>query len=197
MRELTVRLRFVTHCLGNVRKHYRKEGRLRNYYVLPRNADGKVIFMPTWWAATVRRAAEILCKHHKEVGQIRFAMEVDGNPRAVPDQLYRRYFTNDKFSKHEAFYPGDVIGVTCAVPDTIDDDDFHRLMTYAGKYCGMSPGHSQEGKYGFYTVESVSPTIPKQPPQRKQRTLGELHEVKREELPPPAKDDSSSSIRNC
>lgn len=175
MRELMVRLSFTAHCLGNVRKHYRERGKVRHYYVLPRNRDEKVIFMPTWWATTVRRAAEILCKHHKEVEQIRFAMEVEGNPRPVPEQLYRRYFDNDKFSKHEAFYPGDVIGVTCVVPDAINDDDFHRLMTYAGKYCGMSPG--QPNKFGFYVVESITPTMPRQSTQRKQRTLEDLDEA--------------------
>jgi hypothetical protein len=192
MRELMVRIRFTSHCLGNVRKHYREKGRLRNYYVLPRNPDDKVIFMPTWWASTMRRAAEILCKHHNEVRQIRFALEVDGNPRPIPDQLFRRYFESDKFSQHEAFYPGDVIGVTCVVPTAIDDDDFRRLMTIAGKYCGMSPGQPNK-EFGYYVVESVTPTMPPQPMQRKQRSLGEDNEVgKREEPSNPAMVDGSS-----
>jgi len=197
MRELTVRIRFTTHCLGNVRKHYRAKGRLRNYYVLPRNPEGKVIFMPTWWATTLRRAAEILCKHFKEVEQIRFALEVDGNPRPIPDQLFRRYFEADKFSSHEAFFPGDVIGATCAVPDAIDDDDFHRLLTYAGKYCGMSPGHPN--KFGYYVVESVIPTTPKQFTQRKQRTLEDCDEaIKKDEPSTTAKGDGSSfGITEC
>lgn len=156
MRELAVRLRFTTPCLGNVRKRYRVHGKIRHYFVLPRNMDtGKVVLMPTWWLATLRRAAEILCRHHKEVEKIRFALEIDGNPRPAPGELFRRYFDADKFSQHEAFLAGDLIGVTCVVPDTISDDDFLRLLNYAGKYCGMSPGHP--GKYGFYAVESIRP----------------------------------------
>jgi hypothetical protein len=192
MRELTVRIRFTAHCLGNVRKHYRERGRLRNYYVLPRNPNGQVIFMPTWWAATLRRAAEVLCKYYGEVQQIRFAMEVSGNPRPIPAQLYRRYFEDSKFSQHEAFFPGDVISVTCLVPEAIDDDDFRRLMTLAGKYCGMSPGHPNT-QFGFYEVESITPTMPPQPMQRKQRSLGDDDEVaKREEPSTPAMSDGSS-----
>lgn len=169
MRELTVRLRFTSHCLGNVKKHYRKQGKLRHYYLLPRNPEGKVIFMPTWWSSTLKRAAEILCRHHKEVEKVRFALEVEGNPRPTPEQFYRRYYSDNKFSKHEAFFPGDVIGVTCAVPSEIDDDDFHRLMTYAGKYCGMSPGQSND--FGFYVVESIRAT--RTSPRRPQQQVGE------------------------
>jgi len=39
------------------------------------------------------------------------------------------------------------------VPDTISDDDFWRLMEYAGRYFGISP--CRPGEYGFFTVESV------------------------------------------
>jgi len=144
----------------------------------------------------MRRAAEILCRHHKDVEQIRFAMEVDGNPGSAPDNLFRRYFEENKFSQHEAFFPGDVIGVTCVVPSSIDDDDFRRLLTYAGKYCGMSPGHPND--FGFYVVESIIPTMPKQPLQRKQRKLEADDEAENKKGPPPAAiGDDPSSRQKC
>lgn len=172
MRELTVRLMFTAYCLGNVKKLYRTKGKLQHYYELPRNPNNKIVFMPTWWLSTLRQAASILCKHHKEVEKVRFALEVEGNPRPLTE-VYKRYWADDQFSKHEAFFPGDVISVTCAVPSAISDDDFIRLMTYAGKYCGISP--SQPNKFGFYEVESIRPTVPKQPVQ--QRALGDRDEV--------------------
>lgn len=181
MRELAVRIKFTTPCLGNVRKHHRVQGRVRNHFLLPRNPGGKVIFMNTWWQAILAQAAKILCRHHGEVKSIRFAMEVDGKPRPLEEgevedprtgrkQVvlkghYHRYYAEDRFSKHEAFFPGTVIGLTCIVPQGINDEDFHRLMELAGKYCGISPG--LPGEFGFFTVESIRSTGTGRAPRRK------------------------------
>jgi hypothetical protein len=146
-------------------------GRLRNHFLLLRNPGGHVIFMPTWWQAILAQAAEVFCRHHQEVKKVRFAMEVDGKPKPLVEKTiqdrngndkkvlsghFHRYYAEKRFSKHEAFFPGTVIGVTCVVPASINDDDFYRLMELAGKYCGISPGFP--GEFGFFTVESVRPT---------------------------------------
>lgn len=159
MRELAVSLKFTSPCLGNVKRQYRRNGKIRHYFVLPRDPSREhVVFMPTWWQSTLRRAAEVLCRHQSEVDEIRFAVEVVGDPRPVPTELYRRYYNKRQFSKHEAFLPGDVITVTCIVPSSISDDDFLQLMRYAGRYCGISPAHPNE--FGFYDVESIRNTLP-------------------------------------
>lgn len=172
MRELSVRIKFTSPCLGKVKKHHRVQGKLRNHFLLPRNPEGKIVFMNTWWQAVLAQAARILCRHYGEVKKIRFAMEVDGKPRTleegeVTDERsgksrtvlkghYHRYYEESRFSKHEAFFPGTVVGLTCVVPQTIGDEDFRRLMELAGKYSGISPG--LPGKFGFFTVESIRPT---------------------------------------
>jgi hypothetical protein len=156
MRELSVRICFTAHCLGNVKKFHIEKGKKRTYFLMPKTHDGKVIFMPVWWKAILAKAADVFCRHQDEVKKIVFSMEVDGNPRAIPEQFYHRYYAEDRFSKHEAFFPGDVIGVTCIVPDAISDQDFGRLMTLAGKYCGISPARPNE--YGFFSVVSVQPS---------------------------------------
>jgi hypothetical protein len=139
MRELTVRLMFLAPCLGNVRKYRRQKGKVQHYYVFPRHpVSDRVMFLPKWWAASLRRAAQVLCKHQREVQEILFTPEIDGNPAPIPEQFYRRHLRSDQYTKHEAYFPGAVIGITCAVPDSIDDDDFVRLMQYAGKYSGIS-----------------------------------------------------------
>lgn len=158
MRELSVRICFTTHCLGNIKRFHRERGKLRTTFLMPKNHEGRVIFMPTWWKAILAKAAEVLCRHQDAVKQIAFSMEVDGNPRPVPEQFYHRYWGEDRFSKHEAFFPGDIVGLTCIVPDSITDEDLQRLMTLAGKYCGISPARPNE--YGFFSVVSVQRTGP-------------------------------------
>jgi len=129
-----------------------------------------VTFLNTWWQAILKRAAELLCKHHTEVKKIRFALEVEGLSHPLEDVTeeidgkkvttlrghFHRYYKADRFAKHEAFFPGSVIELRCIVPQKISDDDFRRLLELAGKYCGISPACPNE--YGFFTVESIQST---------------------------------------
>ena len=159
MRELSVRIKFTSPCLGQVKRIWHEGGKKRSHFLLPRNpSTGRVIFLPTWWQALLLRAAEVMCRHQSVVKAIRFGIEVDGLPRPLPGGFYFRYYREKCFAKHEAFFPGDEIGLTCLVPDEIDDDDFRRLVEIAGKYYGMSPARPNE--YGFFTVESVQPIGP-------------------------------------
>jgi hypothetical protein len=153
MREVVVRLTFTKHCLGNVKKQYWENGKRRSFFVFPRNQEGQVLFMPTWWRAVLSMASQALCRHQTEVSKIRFCLEIAGSPRAIPDEFYRRYSSEKAFSKHEAFYPGDSMSVTCLVPDSIDDEELRSLLEIAGKYYGISPARPNE--YGNFVVESV------------------------------------------
>ena len=150
MRELTVRLQFKKHCLGNVKKKFQQSGKKRSVFLFPRDPSGRVVFMPTWWQAVLTRSAEVLNRHQSSVKDVRFSMEVDGRPRT---DLYSRYYAQDKFSRHEAFYPGEIIGVTCLVPSGIDDEDFGRIMEIAGKYYGISPYKPNE--FGYFEIASI------------------------------------------
>lgn len=152
MRELTVRLRFVKHCLGQVRKFTWRDGRRRNYFLLPRSPTGKIVFMPSWWQSVLVKSAEVLCRHQEAVKGIRFGLEVEGTP---PEAFYRHYTAPNRFSVHEAFWPGDEIVVTCVIPSSISEVDFKALMQIAGKYFGISPAYPYE--HGFFTVQGVKP----------------------------------------
>ncbi len=157
MRELSVRIKFTKHCLGNVKqtRHEPTSGKKQTYFVLPRAPDGRVIFLPNWWRQNLRFAAEVACRHQDKVSEILFDMLVDGIPRPIPEQLYCRKYGRDLFTFHEAFYPGQAVGLNVIVPDTINDDDFYRLMDLAGRFKGISPARPTE--YGFFVVESIQP----------------------------------------
>lgn len=148
MRELTVRIRFTRHSLGNV-KAKGKSGR----FLLPRSPDGSVLFMPSWHRANMRFAAQVIGKHQDEVGKILWDAKVDGIVRH--NNWYRRYHTtgDSRYILHEAFQPGQIVGLNCVVPAPITDEDLWRLLTVAGQYKGLSPWHPQE--FGLYDVESI------------------------------------------
>jgi hypothetical protein len=151
MRELTVRLRFTKHSLGNVKAKDRS-GR----FLLPRGPDGRVTFLPTWHRANMLFAAKLLGRHQDEVKKICWDIHVDGVPQRDP--WYRRYYsvqgsTRQRFVLHEAFTPGQVVGVNCAVPAAIVDDDLWRLMLLAGQYRGLSPW--KPGEWGFFEPDGL------------------------------------------
>jgi hypothetical protein len=156
VRELTVKLRFVSPCLGQVKKYNRQRGKAQYYYVLPRDPiSGKVVFQPHWWHAILLQAAEILCRYQQDVPKVRFMMEVSGEPQPIPERYFHRH-DGPHVSRHEAFFPGDVIDLNCVVPSTIPDEDFKQLMIYAGRYYGISPAHPRQ--FGFFEVVSINKT---------------------------------------
>lgn len=157
MKELVARLRFTSPCLGRIKTHCVNHGKVQNYYVLPRNpVTNRVMFQRQWWLAVLKRAAEILCRHQREVHDIRFVLDIDGEPSPIPQRFYRLHINSKKYSKHEAFFPGSEILVTCIIPNSIPEEDFLKLMQYAGRYYGISPAFP--GNYGFFEVVSIAPT---------------------------------------
>jgi hypothetical protein len=154
MRELIVKLRFVSPCLGRIKKYRRSHGKAQECFVLPRDPiSNKVVFQQSWWQSILLKASEVLCRHQQEIQKIRFMMEIEGSPRQIPEGFYKRHAGPRAFTKHEAFLAGDVISVKCIVPSTISDEDFIQLMRYAGRYYGISPAYP--GEFGFYEVVST------------------------------------------
>jgi len=158
MRELTVRIRFTVSCLGNIKSYrtVRKDGKKkrRPIFLFSKDHEGRVILMQSRWANILRSAADVMCRHQNHVRDIRFSLAVDGSPGSIADNnTFKRYYDGENFSPHEAFFAGDVVGVSCLVPATISDDDFWRLMSLAGEYYGMSPYRPEE--YGNFKVEGI------------------------------------------
>lgn len=157
MRELTVRIRFTKHSLGNAKD--RDTGRL----LLPRSPQGFVLFLPTWHNANLRMAAQVLGRHQDEVEKVRWDLRVDGDVNRYP--WFRRYYPTNggkkRYALHEAFFPGQVIGLHCIVPSPVSDDDLRRLMQIAGQYRGLSPW--RPGEFGLFEVDQILPR--RMPPQ--------------------------------
>ncbi|MCI0421480.1 MAG: hypothetical protein L0312_20025 [Acidobacteria bacterium] len=114
--------------------------------------------MPSWHHANLRLAAALLNRHQDDVGGIHWDIAVEGDVRWY-HRWYRRNYRSAsgrlRYVFHEAFFPGQVVGIHCAVPATISNGDVGRLMQLAGQYRGLSPW--KPGEYGFFDVERVGP----------------------------------------
>lgn len=152
MRELTIRLKFTKHSLGNVKSRVRPGA-----FIFARSPQGNVTFLSSWHSANMRLASQLLGRHQDEVAKIFWDINVDGAMRA--DCWYQRYYRSstgkNRYVLHEAFFPGQTVGINCVVPAVISDDDFWRLMQIAGQYRGLSPWHPSE--YGFFSVDTLRP----------------------------------------
>jgi len=153
MLEVTVRLKFNQVCPGDVK---RPDG--KNFILaMRRDPEGRVMFLPTWWAGITRYAAKVLNRHQASVKKIRWDPVVDGNPRR-----WRRYLplpsnkpdARPRYAIHEAFMPGETIGVNCVLPSDIAMDDLWQLLDIAGTYKGISSYKPDEG-YGTFKVEEI------------------------------------------
>ncbi len=153
MRELTLRIRFTRACLGNVAGKKATRGKL----TFSRGPQGHVLFLASWHKANMRLASQVLGRHQDEVEKILWDINVDGVVK--PECAFRRYYKTSsgamRFALHESFAAGQVVGINCAVPASIDDDDMRRLMNMAGRYKGLSP--FQPGEFGLFEVEEILP----------------------------------------
>lgn len=157
MRELSVEIEFTKHSLGNVRKYKYINGIKSTHFEMPRVPSGQVMFLPKWWRASLVFATELLCKHQTDVDKICFDALITGQPQPLT-RLYKRYYDSSRFTKHEAYYPGDKISLNVIVPSGITDADFFQIMDYIGRYKGISPHSATE--YGFFVVEKVFTRFP-------------------------------------
>lgn len=154
MRELSVRIRFISPSLGNEKDP--KTGRFK--FQRSPGREGKILFLATWHHSNMKLASEMMGRHQESVKQICWDIEVDAQLR---EKCQTRCFYQkspggrERWSLHESLMAGQTIVVNCVVPAEIDDQDFWTLMQIAGKYKGLSPW--QPGKYGQYEVVSIHP----------------------------------------
>ena len=172
MRELTVRIRFLTPSLGN-QKADDGSGR----FVFQRSPDNNIIFLASWHNSNMRMASQLLNRFQSAALDIHWDINIDG--KLKEERWYKNYYraansNRLRYSLHEAFHENQIIGINCLVPIAISDEDFWRLMSKAGQYKGLSPW--KPGEFGFYDVVSIRP-------RRVHRGAGDVDEL--EEYPPP------------
>lgn len=160
MQEVTIRLRFTRECLGAA-KHRNKRGRIK--YVMPRDPSGRVMFLPSLWQNLMRYAAMVASHYGALVPLIDWGTAIDGIPS--PDWQRTIVSTRDdpkgrrRYTVHEAFLPGSVIGVNAVLPKGLSIDAFTELLTLAGAYRGISPFQFPDTSYGTFEVVSVNHTV--------------------------------------
>jgi len=142
VQEVQARLKFNNHCLGN-----RRDKRVSK---MLRDPSGKAMFLATWWKSIMVYSAKVLNRYHELAKKIDWDPVVEGRTGE-----YKRFYKRSSYTVHEAFFPGDVIAVNAVLPPGLSIDDFHRLLSVAGTYRGISPyGHDE--RYGTFEVISVN-----------------------------------------
>lgn len=158
MLEVSIRLQFNQVCLGAAKR--RRKGQV--YFGFDRDADDRVLFLPSAWAGVMRYAAKLANKHHNVVQKIDWWPVVAGKPR----NDWRRTIISRQegivrshYAVHEAFQPGAAIELFAVLPDELCLDDFKELLSIVGKYKGFSPFNTTTDHYGTFEVLSIEPVI--------------------------------------
>ena len=138
MREVVVTLKFTSPCLGNDRRE--------DCDLMLRSSENKVKFFSTWWQNGLRFGAQALNKYQRLVRDVKVDIEIDGTTK-----IFKRYYGADVYKCHEAFLDGAIIGVTFMLPNGLPIGDFETILTYVGKYIGISPyrGGKKNGDCDF------------------------------------------------
>lgn len=143
MQEVAVKLKFITPCLGHIRR--------QDYDRFERDGADSVIFMSSWWREVLRYGAQAFGKHQRLTQDIRMHAKIIGEVKR-----FKRYFGENRFKEHEAFLKGDIIFVKAMLPTGLPPADFEEILRLAGNYRGMSPYGWKDG-YGQFEVIGVEP----------------------------------------
>lgn len=141
--EVTARICFSRPCLGNVRRP--------DYDRMPRDSEGDVIFMVTWWRAAFAKAAKAINRFYSLVDKIHPALQVYGEVT----KFKRWYNGGKKFTVHECFDVGCTAEVSFLIPNEMTVSEFVELLEATGLYIGISPYGWRTGLYGHFKVLEV------------------------------------------
>lgn len=152
MEEVAIRLRFNRPCLGAAKRTRGKQ----TIFCMDRDPAQRVMFMPAAWQAVMRYAGKLANRHQSLVKDIDWNPIIDG----VPSKEWRRTIvkpggTSSHYALHEAFLPGETIGVTAVIPDGMTISDLEALLEIVGTYKGFSPFNNNTDKFGTFEVISV------------------------------------------
>lgn len=154
MLEYIVTLEFTSPCLGNTRKEWLKGGSKRVYFGMPRTSQGHINFQPNWWRSNFRKAASVLAKDIPSLDLVLVDPVIRGTPQETnPARFYRRYYSSSIYSLHEAFMPGESIGLRVVAPPELSYDMLLQVLDTSGRFYGISP--ARPGEFGFFVVVSM------------------------------------------
>jgi hypothetical protein len=148
MQAVVIRIRFSRPCLGALKT-------AMSFNML-RDQNERVIFLPGWWREILHFGARLLGFPRSVVEAVEWDQIIDGNLSRFTRRGTRRRRPR-AFAVHEAFLPGDIIGVRAVLPDGLSIDSFWRLLCAGGTYHGISPYRTVHRRYGTFEVISVIP----------------------------------------
>lgn len=143
MQEIVVKLRFITPCLGNIRRN--------DCDAFERDASGNVVFRHTAWYNVLAYGAQALSKHQALISQVRSHPQILGVTSTI-----KRWYDDNAYRRHEGFGAGAEIIARFMLPTGIPTEDFIAILNLAGAYYGLSPYGWQYG-YGKFEAEQVPP----------------------------------------
>ena len=142
MKETTCKLRFLTPCLGHIRRD--------DCDLFERDATGVVIFHGSWWRSLLDYGAKAFGKHQKKARDVRIHPKIDGEPKR-----YQRYYKPHLYKLHEAYTAKQEIGIKVLLPDGLPVEDFRSLFQLGGHYKGISPYRGSDGEYGLFDLIEI------------------------------------------
>jgi hypothetical protein len=156
VQEVTVALRFVSPCLGTVR---RLSVNQQVVFGFNRDSEDRIIFLSGHWRSLLSYAARVANTGQALVNRITWDLVVEGEIR----RDWRRFVVRrpsdpkgrDRYALHEAFPPGSRLTLNAVLPDGLSIKTFSRLLTIVGKYKGLSPFRDDRAVYGRFEVLSV------------------------------------------
>ena len=151
MQEVAIKLKFITPCLGGIRRE--------DYDRFERDGDGSVIFLASWWREVLQYGAQAFGKHQGLITDIHMHAKIIGEVK-----IYRRYYGPNKYKEHEAFLRDDVVFLKAMLPTGLPAEDFEEILRLAGNYRGIAPYGWKDG-YGQFEVQGVEPVIRRRPKQ--------------------------------
>lgn len=116
------------------------------------------MFLPAAWQSVMVYAGKLANLHQTLVKKIDWNPIIDGEPsREWRRQIVHQNGSGAHFALHEAFMPGDEIGVTAVIPPGMRRTEFQELLEIVGKYKGFSPFNNATEKFGTFEVLRIDP----------------------------------------
>lgn len=144
MKKVRLVIKFKSQCLGHIPK-------TNEYFMFPRDAEGKVMIMQSWWRASLRKATEQLeqppSPELKQLSQ-RILLET----KCVEcSTVMTKEMPQGKQVTYDCFPIGAILDLNFLVPLGISDAAIRQAFERVGSWIGLSPRHAGEG-YGRYEI---------------------------------------------
>lgn len=141
-----VLVEFLQPCLSCGNREF--EGDMDRFQ---RASDGSIIWSQSWWHAVLNKAKRSLELDDVRLSDIKFSLSV-----IAETSPHTRRYGGTKHRVHEAILPGSSVRFDFALDNNVSTEELEQLMTYIGKFIGISPYGYNLGYGKFKVLEVVS-----------------------------------------